>query len=588
MKAASLANFARRRGLMGLAVVLVVGAAALCWWLGLFEREPSYQGQTAADWLESIQNGGSWSAATAAFRAMGPKGVRFLARTLEKKPFLLPQSVEQLIDKLHLPEWADPTRRIGYNAAHLSYRQEAARGILGGFGSDAPALPILVRMFRHGDGEEVEGSAELMAPMADKLEFMVPELIEYLDQNKPDDLRTFSDIRLLSAIGPKAKDATPVLLKIAQAGYPSTAPQAAVALWNIARETNELIRTFSICLQSHGDSVDFVLFEVEKAVPLPKPLAPLLEQALRHPQPSVRRAAESLLYRIDPGRLRQIEDELNRRQEQILQDHLKLLQSSNVLDRINAERALQFFGPMAVAAAPRLVEIMGLPMNGANDKLSASRALKSLGSNASMVTPALVELLRSNQFAASEICEILGEIGPGAAEAIPTLQALLATNHVMVPNQYRGGSFGSPQAFHEEIVPRLQVAQALALIDPHQSNAIAILREAQATNRRPVRGVNFAGIMGGETRIPATITLWKLGLETNLPLDELIARGDGWAFDTLADIGPAAKKALPMIEKQLKNKPLRIDAALAIPKIDPEEAKRLGLPGLFIICPDKY
>jgi hypothetical protein len=31
-----------------------------------------------------------------------------------------------------------------------------------------------------------------------------------------------------------------------------------------------------------------------------------------------------------------------------------------------------------------------------------------------------------------------------------------------------------------------------------------------------------------------------------------------------------------------------LGVALAIQKIDPTEAKRLGLPGLLILCPDKY
>jgi hypothetical protein len=87
---------------------------------------------------------------------------------------------------------------------------------------------------------------------------------------------------------------------------------------------------------------------------------------------------------------------------------------------------------------------------------------------------------------------------------------------------------------------------------------------------------------------PPAITLWKLGLETNLPVDELIAEADDWAFDRLGDIGPAAKKALPLIGKNLKQRPAPIDAALALCQIDPEEAGRPGLPGLWVFCPDKY
>jgi hypothetical protein len=75
-------------------------------------------------------------------------------------------------------------------------------------------------------------------------------------------------------------------------------------------------------------------------------------------------------------------------------------------------------------------------------------------------------------------------------------------------------------------------------------------------------------------------------------LDELIAQAPGylhgWGMDLLGEIGPAAKSALPTLERQLEFDPFDCDAALAILQIDPDEAKRLGLPGLFIICPDRY
>ena len=217
------------------------------------------------------------------------------------------------------------------------------------------------------------------------------------------------------------------------------------------------------------------------------------------------------------------------------------------------------------------------------------------------MTPELVALLHRRQFV-PQICDILANLGPGASAAIPTLQVLLATNYVMVPNTYAGRF--EPQAVRQEIVPRWKVAQALASIAPHDSNVIAILREAEASSaladprERNAIAINreaqaaTARWLNRETRIPAAITLWQLGLETNPPLDELIAEAEepngGWAVDRLGDIGPAAKKALPVLEEKLKQRFFSLGAALAILKIAPEDANRLGLPGLFIICPDKY
>jgi hypothetical protein len=364
---------------------------------------------------------------------------------------------------------------------------------------------------------------------------------------------------------------------------------AAVAIWNISRDTNALINCLSDSLSHHGYDARELLYDIQECVPPPGFLAPLLEQALRHPQPSVRKAAERLLKQIDPGRLHQIDEECNRREDELLQNHLKLLQSTNALDRYNAAMALQFFGSKAAAAAPRLVEILKLPQQTfdlkigmANDKSAALWTVKFAGSNATTVTPELVELLHDGQNV-QQICDILANIGPGAAAAIPSLQVLLATNYVLVTNKY--GPMGSQQTFHQQIVPRWKVAQALVSIDSRQSNAIAILREAQVANRRRLKS---PGGMEREIYIPATITLWQLGLEANPPVDELIAEGDGWAFDRLGDIGPAAKKALPALEASLKQYSLSADAALAICMIDADEANRLGLPGRFIICPDAY
>ncbi len=506
---------------------------------------------------------------------MGPRAIRYLGRAWASKNLLRLDSVKE--------------------------RQAAAALILGGLGSDAaPALPSLVRMFRRSNlsGDEVFAVSATMAQIApDKLEFLTPELIADLNAPHPNgESRLVADISLLNAIGPKAKSAIPSLWPIARRGDILTMPAAAVAIWNISRDTNALIECLSNSLSHHGKGARSFLYDLGECVPLPNFLAPLLEQALRHPEPSVRQAAEHLLNKIDPGRLHQLDEELNRRQDELLQNHLKLLQSTNALDRSNAARALQFFGPKAAAAAPRLVEILKLPqqpsdrsMDFPGDKMAALWTLQFIGSNAAAVTPDLIGLLRDSRYV-PQICDILANIGPGATAAIPALQVLLATNYVLVTNKYGGapGPVGSPRAFHQEIVPRWKVAQALASIDSQQSNAIAILREAQATQPRPVRGRYSAGGMEREKRIPAAITLWKLGLEANPPVDELIAKGDGWAFDRLADIGPGAKKALPVIEATLKQNPLSADAVIAICLIDPEEAKRLGLPGLFIICPDAY
>jgi hypothetical protein len=563
---------------MALAIVVIAAAAILCSGTGVFD--PRYQGHSAHWWLDQVNPGDAESVIEpqiAAFRAMGPRAIRFLGRTWASSEVLHTESMER--------------------------RQASAARILNGLGADAaPALPSLVRIFRRPSlsDDDTFAVSTIMAQIApDKLEFLIPELISDLNAPHTNGLSQIeADIRVLNAIGPKAKSAIPALLPFVRSGDGLTTSAVTVALWNIGRETNVLIECLSNSLSQHGNGARQLLWDLHSCIPLPNCITPVLEQALRHPQPSVRKAAQSLLHTIAPDRLHQISEELNHKQDELLQNHLRLLQSTNALDRRNAAMAFQFFGPKAAAAAPRLGEILGLPqpltvfdIGQVSDKSVALLALNSIGSNAAVATPALVGLLRSNQFA-SQACDVLASIGPGAAEAVPMLRDMLATNPSPGKLVLRATIAASDL--------RWKVAGALAAIGPYDANLIAMLREAgtYTTKRSPPQRVSpgtkretrEAGdwSLNRLTHIPSAITLWKLGLETNPPLDELIAEGDSWAFDRLAEIGPAAKKALPMLETRLEQDRFSFGAALAIWKIDPDEATRLGLPGLFIICPNKY
>jgi hypothetical protein len=558
-----------------------------CWHVGVFDFEPSYKGELASEILEaaSEHDGVSTVETIAAFKAMGPKGTIFLARALDETPFLLPTNIDNFIQKLALPDLIDPRERIERNAYHIRSRREAAASTLIQLGTNAePALPILVSEYKNRHANIV---AQALAPMANKLATMVPFLIQDLNQNKNDNDRLYFDInddpryldiRLLQAIGPKGKDALPVLRQMSNSTNFRIAPAAAVAIWNIAQETNELIRLLSTKLNKPDDYGVLSLLECRSAAPPPKPLVPLLVQALKHPNTWTRREAELLLAKIDPMRLRQIEDDLDHRQDELLREHLNLLQSTNVRDRLNAERALPFFGPKAAGAVSRLAEILAEsiqphPVNIENRNIILS-ILGSIGPAAGAETPTLVRLLQTDSDSARDVCHALGTIGPNAAEALPILLAMLATNDDTQVD------WNHP----DKHVPQWELARSISLIDPHQSNTIPILRQAALTPSSPMRPRRFP-LVDQTYDIGAVATLWQLGLSINCPVDALVAEE---RFETLGELGPAAAKAVPMLEKVLKENPDHADAALALWKIDPEEAKCLGLPGLFIICPDKY
>jgi HEAT repeat protein len=186
----------------------------------------------------------------------------------------------------------------------------------------------------------------------------------------------------------------------------------------------------------------------------------------------------------------------------------------------------------------------------------------------------------------------LGRIGPAAAEAIPVLRQRL-TNSIALTKSREW--IYNPQDRHLEMRdPNEAVASAAALVQiaPNDPTATAALQTLQ-TN--PPDAVQTA----------ASVALWQMGLATNWPLNKFTnAPEDIWdprlnrhvsrlghifseeAVNMLGDIGPPARDALPALEKHLDPlDPWRRSAAVAIQKIDPEAARRLGLPGLLIVCP---
>jgi hypothetical protein len=520
---------------------------------------PRYQGHSASWWLDKSGEYDAYAPSVEAFRAMGAPAVRYLGRTVA-------------------------TRNIFQRKA-VAIRQGAAVCVLQQLGTNVvPALPDLLRLFRRTGWV----TDPITRCPSENLQFLTPELIAdvkvQLAQDRP--WRLEGDIRLLDAIGPSAKSAMPALWAVVEKGESRYSSDAAIALWHIGRDTNALCQCLSKCLSNHQlpNWSFYLLGRIKGLRSAPPSIVPLLEQALRHPQPGIRSAAAAVLQKMAPDELRRIEDDLNRRQDELLQANISLLQSTNAWDCANAARALEFFGPRAVAAAPRLVEILKAEPGWGMDKSTAARALKLLGSNAGVVTPGLIDLLQSNSIN-GQVCEILANFGPPASAAVPKLQALLATNFVMKPFPDEPG-----RKYRQEIIRRLPVARALASINPHDTNAIAFLREAVTAKRGPnrLRRMEEDPLQ----TLSAAVTLWKLGLETNSPLDKVIANVEGdkaeRASDLLGEIGPAAKPALPALEKRLKANPFDRHAALAIVQIDPQEANRIGLPGLFILCPDRY
>jgi hypothetical protein len=262
----------------------------------------------------------------------------------------------------------------------------------------------------------------------------------------------------------------------------------------------------------------------------------------------------------------------------------------------SAFTVIEFFGQKAESAVPALVEMLNwIPPSRSsylvgdenNFRLvqQALVAIAAIGPAARDAVPALTNLLvGTNSFGQRDItvdsCKALGGIGPDASEAVPVLEALLIqTNESVHFGRGRGGFF--PRLTDETV--HFAAARALVEIAPgHASNAVNFLKKV---------GFRFVGSPLPE--FSAQVALWKGGMEKNPPVTNLmviLSKGTNpylylelAAIQLLAEIGPEARPALPLLETFLRpGDNFRWDAAIAIQRIDPQEAARLGLPGLLL------
>ena len=238
-------------------------------------------------------------------------------------------------------------------------------------------------------------------------------------------------------------------------------------------------------------------------------------------------------------------------------------------ERSTALEVIAMYGPDAKPALPALIEILLLaPPKGSGPGMAweyAIDAVGEIGPDARSAVPALLALLPAKRFDISpaEICRALGNIGPGATSAVPTLKQYLQSSRPW---------------------DRIVAATALARIAPEEKAALApVLKEL--TNCT-YQGRN----LGKDPHFcwPAKVALWRLGLEKEPPIAEMMPSLESWsvlvAIPLLGDIGPPAKAALPYLQKILDSDQdiyIRRKAAIAIKKIDPQLADKLQVPGIL-------
>jgi hypothetical protein len=255
------------------------------------------------------------------------------------------------------------------------------------------------------------------------------------------------------------------------------------------------------------------------------------------------------------------------------------------------------FGPAAGPAIPALIQVLAGPalelpghftgVRLANSRRTAARALAEIGPDARPAVPALIALLQARaDFNAACYCHALGRIGPDAKAALPALEDATQSDNRGI---------------------RLAAATALTMVVPeHSSNAVKVLRSLQNDPElATVWASNGDGVVSPTSRkdfqssgcrfftLAADVPLWRLGLEKVCPAAAIVAEinkpqaADNISYiELLGDIGPDARAALSVLEKSVDKYHSGFfgrDAAIAIRRIDPDTAEKLGLPGMLAL-----
>jgi hypothetical protein len=556
--------------------LVLLGTTGVVW---LCLREPRYQGKPAGYWLDHMDSETGTQNAVTAFRAMGKPGTMFLVETIKVKPLPRGSSLFNRLAESRLPMPESLREALLSRPAPIDRRGNAL-GILRSLGPEAEvALPSIMRdynaMVNAGEIMPDWDVIEALAAMGDLKAKYVPDFINALRNRwEPTAL---DGAYLLGSIGTKAKAAVPVLLEQMPAGGWKFSNVVAEALWKIDRQTNFVLAVFTNeLLTVRRDDQPVPLRSLCEMGPAAKPAVPLVLRMLTNSDERVRTAAARALSEIDPGLFKSTIAEMNQNPTATVERLLQVIRESGSdhEDRLRCMRALEalaLFGPEARPAVPALIEILQrAPPKGVfpgAEWEDAINVLAEIGPEARPAVPALIALLPSKRIDIhpSEICRALGNIGPDAASAVPALKQIL-----------QGGDPGR----------QIGAAAALVRIAPEEKSYLApilmTLTNLSKNGQNLGKNPNFAW--------PARVALWRLGLEKEPPVSEMMPPSRSWpilvALPLLGDIGPAAKPALPYLEQIVDSDPeiiYRRMAAIAIRKIDPQEAAKLHLPGILAL-----
>jgi len=570
----------RRKRRLWILLLLVTAAITALWAL---QREPAYNGKSARYWLDRMNSPTEQEAAVSAFRAMGKPGVLFLVgKTRSNPPSPLRVRVAVALNRSRWGFARNLARRFADSPPND--RSGNAFKVIIKLGPDAEAaVPAMVEQLNSYraipeyattiifPGKEAVAA---LAAMGNKKTNAIPDLIKFLHRDWEEDACVGAD--LLASIGPEAKPAIPALLEqLPFHGY-AFSNAVAGAVWKIDRQTNFALSVLTNELRPLRNlNIEYPLHNLRDMGPAAKSAAPLLIPLLQDSNRTTRIAAADALREMDPVLYDAELDGINRHFATNLPALIQMLRGTQD-DRTAALAALVVYGPDAMPALPAIIQVLqkAASLGGELDVEGAAYVIAELGPEASAAVPALRAALPGLgwHYGPFVVCRALANIGPGASAAVPELSSLANPLSRQLNNRD---------------LPLFSAGAAAALA--------GITPESKASLMPILTNLARFSVLHSDEGLPqitltAQVALWRLGLEKEPPIRELMLPSDCWqalvAVELLGDIGPSGKAALPCLERIVNTHNdirQRRAAAIAIRKIDPQQAARLHLPGILAL-----
>jgi HEAT repeat protein len=270
---------------VGLLVVLT-GGVSVAW----LQREPTYQGRTLREWLESVDETNN----ARGLEKIAARAVPYYAKMLQRKDtalhrfcrgcwLRLPDSLQGLVAE---PLPAD-TARIGA-AVLLKYSGPLANG----------AVPILLGCVKDPNEAVRESALEAVAEIQPGSPAMLPVFIE-AGRDAFDGVRRCA-MEALVHFGPAGQAALPIVTERLKDNSSRVRVCAAGALWAIAHRTNEVMGVLTETIHNEDSTTRALSANYLGLVgPPARPLVPALLAALKDNKDVAEQAAEAL-RKIDP------------------------------------------------------------------------------------------------------------------------------------------------------------------------------------------------------------------------------------------------------------------------------------------------